>query len=580
MNKRLCAQFHGRGLRSIFYFTLTLASVVSQNISNAQPAASVSSAGAPDSIPLVYGVENTGGNMINSTLPALADLPNILPLTDPFEWSDGSGRSTQFDDWKRRRAEIKAEIEHYEIGTKPKRPEAITATYEDGLLTVNITENGATLILTSRITLPEGAGPFPAVIGIGRGSGSLPADIFSSRNIAQVAFNFSQVMAHTQKRGEEPINRLYPDLVHFGAYSAWSWGVSRLIDGMELVQDNLPIDLNRLAITGCSFAGKMALFAGAFDERIALTIAQEPGGGGAAAWRVSETMGNVEKLGATSHAWFMESMFQFSGGNVWKLPMDHHELMAMVAPRALLVLGNPDYQWLADESGYVSCRAAHEVWKTHGIGDRFGFSIVAGHPHCQLPDIQRPEVEAFVDKFLLGKKDTNTNITTNPFSKTNYERWIQWWGKAKPVFPGSEDAYTILVEAEVGTIGSQWEIISDPKVSNGKHLTPKTGVESIQTASTETASHIAIPFTLDQTGKFNLFARLNCPSANDDSCWMKIDDEPFDMKNGLGTNGWQWLTLGSWELAAGEHTLTIAIREDGLQIDKISLSTFFFAPED
>lgn len=40
------------------------------------------------------------------------------------------------------------------------------------------------------------------------------------------------------------------------------------------------IDLSHLAISGCSFAGKMALFAGAFDERIALTIAQEPGGGG------------------------------------------------------------------------------------------------------------------------------------------------------------------------------------------------------------------------------------------------------------------------------------------------------------
>ena len=60
----------------------------------------------------------------------------------------------------------------------------------------------------------------------------------------------------------------------------------------------------------------MALFAGAFDERIALTIAQEPGGGGAAAWRVSETLGEVETLGRTSHAWFKESMFQYKEDNV------------------------------------------------------------------------------------------------------------------------------------------------------------------------------------------------------------------------------------------------------------------------
>ena len=86
-------------------------------------------------------------------------------------------------------------------------------------------------------------------------------------------------------------------------------------------------------------------------------------------------------------------MFQFSN-DVSKLPFDHHELMALVAPRALLILGNPDYEWLAEESGYVSCRAAHEVWKNFGIGDRFGFSIVGGHGHCQLPDEQRPEVES------------------------------------------------------------------------------------------------------------------------------------------------------------------------------------------
>ena len=93
-----------------------------------------------------------------------------------------------------------------------------------------------------------------------------------------------------------------------GQYSAWAWGVSRIIDGLELVQNVLPIDLKHIAVTGCSYAGKMALFAGAFDERIALTIAQESGGGGATSWRYSQTepAGSVETLGATSHQWFSE----------------------------------------------------------------------------------------------------------------------------------------------------------------------------------------------------------------------------------------------------------------------------------
>ncbi|MFW5656193.1 MAG: alpha/beta hydrolase family protein [Bacteroidota bacterium] len=388
----------------------------------------------PQEIPLVYEVENTGTDCPQPPLPSIDELPVIDPLPDPFAWSDGSGRDTTFESWQCRRAEIMAEIEHYEIGKIPGKTDTIIASFSDGVLSIILIENDDTLTLTSEITLPEGEGPFPAVIGIGLPTGSLPGNLFTSRNIITIQFNYGQVMAHTQTRGSEPINKLFPNQTSMGAYSAWSWGVSRLIDGLELVANDLPIDLKHLGITGCSFAGKMALFAGAFDERIALTIAQEPGGGGAAAWRVSETLGNVETLGRTSHAWFKESMFQFSN-KVSKLPHDHHELMALVAPRALLVLGNPDYEWLAEESGYVSCRAAHNVWKTFGIEDRFGFSIVAGHGHCQLPDNQYPEVEAFIEKFLLGNERVNTNVTRSPYEAVDYERWKAWWGTGNPVFP-------------------------------------------------------------------------------------------------------------------------------------------------
>jgi len=81
--------------------------------------------------PLVYSVEHTGAEFPAPVLPGIDELPTVEPLTDPFEWSDGSGRVTEFADWSRRRAEIKAEIEHYEIGKKPPRPEKITASCEE-----------------------------------------------------------------------------------------------------------------------------------------------------------------------------------------------------------------------------------------------------------------------------------------------------------------------------------------------------------------------------------------------------------------------------------------------------------------
>ena len=387
-------------------------------------------------IPLVYDVENTGADFELPVLPSFDELPVVEPLTDPLMWSDGSGRVKKFSDWKRRRAEIIREIEHYEVGQKPTVPrECIDAIMDGDTLKVKVSVNGEVLTIKAPINYPEGEGPFPAIIGIGWGAGSLPLSIFKERNIATIGFNFTQVMSHTQKRGQEPINKLYPDQLEMGSYTAWPWGVSRLIDGLEIVGEKSKIDTKHLAISGCSFAGKMALFAGAFDERIALTIAQEPGGGGAAAWRVSETLGNVETLGRTNYSWFKESMIQFKEENVARLPHDHHELCALVAPRALLVLGNPDYEWLADESGYVSCQAARKVWEAFGIEDRMGFSFIDKHGHCQLPESQYPEVEAFVDKFLLDKKEVNTNVTIAPmFEDVDYERWMKWWGTGNPTF--------------------------------------------------------------------------------------------------------------------------------------------------
>lgn len=379
-------------------------------------------------IPLVYDKECANDNFRVSEMPAIDKLPETTTLPDPFAWADGSGRSTDFKDWERHRFEIARQLQHYELGMKPVvSKDSIEATLINDTLRVVVHENGETLLLTAPIKYPEGNGPFPAIIGIGRPTGSLPVQLFDKRRIAQITFNFTQVMSHTQKRGNEPINRLYPDQTDMGAYCAWPWGISRLIDGLEKVGKKSRIDLSHLAVSGCSFAGKMALFAGAFDERIALTIAQEPGGGGVDAWRVSETLGNVETLGRTSYAWFLESMRQFAGKNVNRLPIDHHELAALIAPRALLVLGNTDYEWLAEESNYVSCQAARMVWKAFGIEDRMGFSIQGGHMHCMLPESQYPEVEAFIDKFLLGKTDVDTFVSkADMFEDVDYLKWMPW----------------------------------------------------------------------------------------------------------------------------------------------------------
>ncbi len=393
---------------------------------------------AQKSIPLVYDQEFAGSKYPAPAFPSVSDAKALETLPNPFEFSNSNKQVKKFKDWEKRRAEIVRELQHYEIGEKPMVDKKdIEATLEGNTLTVKVTRNGETLTISAQITYPEGDGPFPLMIGAS--NNSLPRQFFSDRKIATMNFRESQVNSYSQMggfggggqkkdRGDYEFDRLYPELVDNGAYSMWTWGVSRLIDGLEIVGAASKIDMKHIGITGCSYAGKMALWSGALDERIALTIAQEPGGGGAAAWRVSQTLGNVENLGNTDDHWFMKSMWDWKEDNVTKLPYDHHELCALVCPRALLVLGNTDYEWLADEAGYVSCVAAREVWKKFGIEDRMGFSIQGKHGHCQLPQSQYPEVEAFIDKFLLGKEDANTIImhVDETLKDKEVQKWIPW----------------------------------------------------------------------------------------------------------------------------------------------------------
>ncbi len=355
--------------------------------------------------PLVYNDEHTGTTYSQFQLPPVSQLPVIHQLPEALK----GVRS--FADWAYRRSEIAAEIQRYGIGEKPVvKSEQIAARMDGDTLVVSVTVNGQQLVLRSTIHYPQ-TGKAPYALMIGTSAISLPSQLFKNRPIALMTFHEDQVNDYSQwrkhhERGQHPFDALYPHLQHNGAYSEWAWGLSRLIDGLQLLgSDSTKIDIRHIGVTGCSYAGKMALYCGAFDERIALTIAQEPGGGGAAAWRLSRTMDDVENLDKTDFHWFMESMREnFGGDSIYRLPYDQHELCAMICPRALLLLGNPDYKWLADSAMLPAAIAAKEVWTRFGIPDRMEWSIVGGHPHCRLPESQFPVVESFIDRFLLGTK--------------------------------------------------------------------------------------------------------------------------------------------------------------------------------
>ena len=384
-------------------------------------------------IPLVYDSENPSSFFsIPDWNPSGLDSP-ITKLPDPLVTSEGKSVKTM-KQWQERRSEIASQLQIYELGIKPKvDPSQVKARMDGDTLKVDVFVGEETISLSSLIIYPKtGEGPFPLMIGAS--FITLPPAVFEGKEIAMMNFSERQVTNYGQfgprdDRGSYAFDRLYPDLTENGAYIEWAWGFSRLIDGLQqLGPEKTRIDTKHIGVTGCSYAGKMALMCGAFDQRVALVISQEPGGGGAAAWRVSHTLEGVEDLEHTDYHWFKESFRDtFSGENVNNIPYDRHSLCAMVFPRALLLLGNPDYVWLADESGYVSANAALTVWDRFGVGDRMGWSIIDGHGHCQLPESQYPEVEAFIDKFLLGIEDAETRVRKAPMYKdVDLSRWIDY----------------------------------------------------------------------------------------------------------------------------------------------------------
>ncbi len=387
-------------------------------------------------LPRVYDQENTGADIAKPPLPVFAELPSIPALPDPFTKANGT-RITTRDQWRERRVEIKAMIERYDVGEKPGKPSTFKATLEGNTITIIVGEGTNTFTMTATINRPPGApdAPIPAIIGMNTPTGSLPRDEFNQRGIATITYRAGQV-APTGfggiNYGSGNFMKLYPESTA-GFMVRWAWGVSRLIDALEALPE-AKIDVKHLAVSGCSFQGKMALYAGAFDERIALTIPQESGGGGTISWRYSDLLEKrdhveVENLlhaqgGSTNFPWYAQALRQFNNAPD-KLPFDHHELIAMIAPRAVLMIESTQVPRMGAEAARIDALAAREVWKALGVPDRMGVTEEQIN-HCQWHEGFTPALEAYLDKFLLDKPGVNTDILRSKFTEVDRAKWIPW----------------------------------------------------------------------------------------------------------------------------------------------------------
>jgi hypothetical protein len=159
-------------------------------------------------------------------------------------------------------------------------------------------------------------------------------------------------------------------------------------------------------------------------------------------------------------------------------------------------------------------------------------------------------------------------------------KWMAQYIKDTPVTIDLKEvkSHTSYYEAECANVGSSWKLIADTLASNGNYVTAKAGLESPNAVSPDVGSYITIPVSVDTTGVFGIFARVNCPSTNDDSFWLKLNNGQFRKISGLTTTGWNWKLLSNLTLNKGDNLLTIAYCEDGAMLDKLCVSNYIFPP--
>jgi hypothetical protein len=150
----------------------------------------------------------------------------------------------------------------------------------------------------------------------------------------------------------------------WGTIAAWAWGVSRAVDYLVTCDD---VDKGRIAAVGHSRNGKTVLLAAALDERIALAIPHQSGCGGAAPsrGRVGET---VKQINDRFPHWFNDEFAAFND-QVERLPFDQHALVALVAPRPVLLSNAALDQWANPAGQFEVLQAARPVYKLFDADD-------------------------------------------------------------------------------------------------------------------------------------------------------------------------------------------------------------------
>lgn len=222
--------------------------------------------------------------------------------------------------------------------------------------------------------------PRTSASGLARYPG-IPTNTITSRGYAYVTFNVNDLAMNGYGKSLPAGNKVHR---HFGAacpdgakgtLAAWAWGYSRVMDWIETRPE---LDAARVAVVGHSRGGKTALWAGAQDTRIAMTVSNDSGSGGARLLKLrlkgAEPVSAFRRNGV-GH-WFADAFHSYAGREA-ELPYDADDLMKLVAPRLLYVASAADDEWAGPPGEFEAARRASAAWEAAG---RRGLTLTAYPP--------------------------------------------------------------------------------------------------------------------------------------------------------------------------------------------------------
>jgi hypothetical protein len=333
-------------------------------------------------------------------------VPDLI-LPDLFVDSKGN-RINSKEDWEsKRRPEILGLFTDYVYGQLP--TDFDTQTFEEKLIyehphaeyarlkevTISVSRNSQSQAIRLKIYFPKNQeGPLPVFLlishrNVEQVTGNpenqfFPIKQIISRGFAAAIFDVEDVSPDDKERYTHGIlNQLYPEQLGqpngMRGLSAWAWGAIRAMDYFEKDPE---IDEKRAAVVGHSRGGKAALWCGANDERWAVTVANESGCGGAALSRrkFGET---VERINSNFPYWFTDEFKKFNGLE-GQLPIDQHQLIGLIAPRAVYVASAIEDKWADPKGEYLSLKLGSRVFseiylKSISLPEEYNYS-----PHTLL----------------------------------------------------------------------------------------------------------------------------------------------------------------------------------------------------